>query len=102
MKLSATNRRIIVLAGFFAVLLGIALARAFWIQAIDGAQYAAMAIQQHRETVVVTAPRGTIFDRNGDPLAIGEQATTVYARSEERRVGKECSSPCRSRWSPYH
>ena len=24
------------------------------------------------------------------------------ARSEERRVGKECSSPCRSRWSPYH
>ena len=24
------------------------------------------------------------------------------ARSEERRVGKECYSPCRSRWSPYH
>ena len=23
-------------------------------------------------------------------------------RSEERRVGKECSLPCRSRWSPYH
>src|SRR3546814_15282760 len=25
-----------------------------------------------------------------------------YARSEERRVGKECVSTCRSRWSPYH
>ena len=25
-----------------------------------------------------------------------------FGRSEERRVGKECSSPCRSRWSPYH
>ena len=24
------------------------------------------------------------------------------ARSEERRVGKECESECRSRWSPYH
>ena len=24
------------------------------------------------------------------------------ARSEERRVGKECVSLCRSRWSPYH
>src|SRR3546814_12697532 len=24
------------------------------------------------------------------------------ARSEERRVGKECVSSCRSRWSPYH
>src|SRR3546814_15834270 len=29
---------------------------------------------------------------------------TEYAliRSEERRVGKECVSTCRSRWSPYH
>src|SRR3546814_10325154 len=25
-----------------------------------------------------------------------------YMRSEERRVGKECVSTCRSRWSPYH
>ena len=30
------------------------------------------------------------------PLEIGN------VRSEERRVGKECSEPCRSRWSPYH
>ena len=26
----------------------------------------------------------------------------VTARSEERRVGKECEDLCRSRWSPYH
>src|SRR3546814_5482530 len=26
----------------------------------------------------------------------------VSRRSEERRVGKECVSTCRSRWSPYH
>src|SRR3546814_15655929 len=25
-----------------------------------------------------------------------------WPRSEERRVGKECVSTCRSRWSPYH
>src|SRR3546814_1907164 len=25
-----------------------------------------------------------------------------HQRSEERRVGKECVSTCRSRWSPYH
>src|SRR3546814_17157737 len=29
-------------------------------------------------------------------------ASTALARSEERRVGKECVSTCRSRWSPYH
>ena len=28
--------------------------------------------------------------------------TKISSRSEERRVGKECSEPCRSRWSPYH
>ena len=28
--------------------------------------------------------------------------TEIRTRSEERRVGKECSEPCRSRWSPYH
>src|SRR3546814_13518044 len=26
----------------------------------------------------------------------------MMERSEERRVGKECVSTCRSRWSPYH
>src|SRR3546814_5644545 len=28
--------------------------------------------------------------------------TGFDGRSEERRVGKECVSTCRSRWSPYH
>ena len=32
-----------------------------------------------------------------DPDSIDHQR-----RSEERRVGKECASMCRSRWSPYH
>src|SRR3546814_14803642 len=27
---------------------------------------------------------------------------SLKPRSEERRVGKECVSTCRSRWSPYH
>src|SRR3546814_16631409 len=30
------------------------------------------------------------------------QAPEPRIRSEERRVGKECVSTCRSRWSPYH
>src|SRR3546814_15627148 len=31
-----------------------------------------------------------------------EQPLLANYRSEERRVGKECVSTCRSRWSPYH
>ena len=39
------------------------------------------------------------------PIAIGGsrvQRGVISTRSEERRVGKECVSTCRSRWSPYH
>src|SRR3546814_18331474 len=39
-------------------------------------------------------------------IFLGGWTSTNYAalacRSEERRVGKECVSTCRSRWSPYH
>src|SRR3546814_16515650 len=36
----------------------------------------------------------------GHPYAISGHV--IHGRSEERRVGKECVSPCRSRWLPYH
>src|SRR3546814_1284809 len=35
-------------------------------------------------------------------VADSQDLPTDLARSEERRVGKECVSTCRSRWSPYH
>src|SRR3546814_15916672 len=34
--------------------------------------------------------------------AFAQELDVRDARSEERRVGKECVSTCRSRWSPYH
>ena len=83
MKPAATNRRIALLAGMFLVLLGATLARAAWIQVVKGPEYAAMALRQHRETVIVPASRGTIVDRNGEPLAIGKLATTVYANPRQ-------------------
>src|SRR3546814_15505608 len=49
--------------------------------------------QEHRcipDTYSVLAP---------GPRHFGRREQT---RSEERRVGKECVSTCRSRWSPYH
>ena len=42
---------------------------------------------------------GSIFDRSGVALRL---VNFAVARSEERRVGKECRLLCRSRWSPYH
>ena len=51
----------------------------------------------------LTALPGSPFAAGGSGLGrgLGSQGA-IQARSEERRVGKECSSPCRSRWSPYH
>src|SRR3546814_19474590 len=37
-----------------------------------------------------------------DTAPTGTTITSWTARSEERRVGKECVSTCRSRWSPDH
>src|SRR6184192_787827 len=38
----------------------------------------------------------------GRGATLMQQAMFWEERSEERRVGKECQSTCRSRWSPYH
>src|SRR3546814_19837152 len=39
---------------------------------------------------------------SGPYLARHPQIKLYTYRSEERRVGRECVSTCRSRWSPYH
>src|SRR3546814_18543735 len=36
------------------------------------------------------------------PFSKGQTALEQNSRSEARRVGKECVSTCRSRWSPYN
>src|SRR3546814_13971929 len=53
-------------------------------------------------------PRGSLASSAhlsclGIPSANIDHDTVIRSfRSEERRVGKECVSTCRSRWSPYH
>src|SRR3546814_9842445 len=55
--------------------------------------------------LVVTGPEDDRLD-GGGPAAVvcgpGSLERWAKRRSEERRVGKECVSTCRSRWSPYH
>src|SRR3546814_19938992 len=47
-------------------------------------------------TELVAIQRGNLEMGNIAPQDVSKQ------RSDERRVGKECVSTCRSRWSPYH
>ena len=47
--------------------------------------------------------RGNVHVRSAGSTHADEiNPAVVEARSEERRVGKECPVLCRSRWSPYH
>src|SRR3546814_18743987 len=48
-----------------------------------------------RDVAVVGYPDERLGERACACVLLGDS-------SEERRVGKECVSPCRSRWSPYH
>ena len=50
---------------------------------------------------VASRPTGSSADL-AVALPDAEAVTRYDHRSEERRVGKECASMCRSRWSPYH
>ena len=73
------NRRIRLLLTLLAVAFGGLFVRAAWLQGIRAQSLSRLGQTQHREEVTVPATRGTIFDRMGFPIAVGEQATTVYA-----------------------
>ena len=73
------NRRIrlflaVLTVGFAGLLL-----RAMWLQGVRAESLSRLAQTQHRQVVTLPAERGTIFDRSGVELALGERATTVYA-----------------------
>src|SRR3546814_17395517 len=60
-----------------------------------------LALQGYKVLVIDCDPQAsttTMFDIQPETLIDDERKL----RSEERRVGKECVSTCRSRWSPYH
>ena len=73
------NRRIRLILATFVVVFGIALGRAAWLQVVHAATYGKQAQRMHEETTTTPAGRGSILDRTGVQLAIGEQDITVYA-----------------------
>jgi cell division protein FtsI (penicillin-binding protein 3) len=79
MREKHANRRIRLLLAIFALVFAAMLARAAWLQGVQAAHLSALAKSQHEETQAMPAGRGTIFDRTGVQLAIGEQTMTVYA-----------------------
>jgi cell division protein FtsI (penicillin-binding protein 3) len=73
------NRRIRLLLAVLGLAFAITFARAAWLQGVRASSFGRLATSQQSQVVTIPAARGTIFDRGGLQLAIGEQATTVYA-----------------------
>jgi cell division protein FtsI/penicillin-binding protein 2 len=63
----------------FALLLSIVLVRALWLQGVRGGELRAEARTQQVTTVEVPGERGRVIDRNGETLAVSEDAATVIA-----------------------
>jgi len=73
------ERRIgLLFAGFLLCFL-VVIARAFWLQGVQGSQLASEAVSQQTETVTVPGLRGSLLDRKGHELAASEDAATIYA-----------------------
>ena len=73
------ERRIgLLFAGFLLCFLAIA-GRAFWLQGVQGSKLASEAAYQQTDVVTVPGLRGSLLDRFGNPLAVSEDAKTIYA-----------------------
>jgi len=83
MKLA--NRRIRLVLTIFVFAFAAMFVRAAWLQGVRAGSYERLAAGQHRATIVDPAGRGAMVDRTGVQLAIGRQATTVYANPRQIR-----------------
>ena len=79
------NSRIRFLLFCIVLVFGVLLAREAWLATVRASALSSMAQSQTKTPVVLPAGRGTIFDQLGTPLALGEQATTVYADPHQVR-----------------
>jgi cell division protein FtsI/penicillin-binding protein 2 len=77
------NRRIRLFLAVLVLAFGLLLLRAAWLQGVRAQSLSRLARTQHREQVTIPAGRGTIYDRTGVQLALGEQAITVYANPHQ-------------------
>jgi cell division protein FtsI (penicillin-binding protein 3) len=77
------NRRIRLLLAVLTLAFGGLLLRATWLQGVRAESLARLGQTQHREAVTLPASRGTLYDRTGVELGLGENATTVYANAKQ-------------------
>ncbi|HEY1597256.1 MAG TPA: penicillin-binding protein 2 [Thermoleophilaceae bacterium] len=73
------DRRIGLLFGLFVISLCLIAVRTLWLDTVKAGPLRHRALAQQSQDITVSAKRGAILDRNGQPLAVSEDSATVYA-----------------------
>ena len=93
---SIMRKRSAWIAGLFTLIVFILGIRLFYVQIIDNDRYKKMALAQTEGVQTLYSPRGTIFDRNGKPLAFSVMVKSLYCdpgmiHGDPKEIAKELS-----------
>lgn len=92
-----SKRNLILILGIVFGCLLLLVIRLGWIQIVRGDTYSERAVEQQTRDTPIEAERGTIYDRNGNELAVSVTCYTIWVRptdvkkSEERDVSKRAA-----------
>lgn len=83
MTMGRTNKRLALFMGLALMFLVLLFGRTFWVQVVAAPGLQARADDQSIRTMVLEAARGTIYDRNGESLAVSQTMASVYANPSQ-------------------
>ena len=90
MRASSNNskRNLIFILGLVFICLLLLIIRLGWIQIVRGSEYSEKAVEQQTRDTPIEAERGSIYDTNGNELAVSVTCYTIWARPTDVKSGK--------------
>lgn len=90
MRASSNNskRNLIFILGLVFICLLLLIIRLGWIQIVRGSEYSEKAVEQQTRDTPIEAERGSIYDTNGNELAVSVTCYTIWARPTDVKSGE--------------
>ena len=84
-----SKRNLILILGIVFAFLLLLVVRLGWIQIVKGSTYSEKAVEQQTRDTPIEAERGTIYDRNGNELAVSVTCYTIWVRPADVKKTEE-------------
>ena len=84
-----SKRNLILILGIVFAFLLLLVIRLGWIQIVKGSTYSEKAVEQQTRDTPIEAERGTIYDRNGNELAVSVTCYTIWVRPADVKKTEE-------------